>query len=317
MLQPQVPASVQRKARAMGEEGVQWLAGLGGRLEALAQRWQFRPGNGLAGGSEAYVAEAHLADGTVAILKLYMPPMEGNTVMEREIDVLSIADGRGYAKLLDYDREERAVLLERLGLPLLAADYTPEKQMRIMCEALKESWDMPLPREHQLQSAAGAIGWFREFLPGAWTELARPCPERVIGAALELLHSRSASIGTAQAVLVHGDVHNGNVLQDPARPQRAYKLIDPDGLVAEPAYDLGVLMREWPDEWESEPLMNGRRRCRFLAGLTGADPRAIWEWGIIQAVATGLLLLRIGEPEAGRRLLHAADVWSAAGLTEA
>jgi streptomycin 6-kinase len=44
-----------------------------------------------------------------------------------------------------------------------------------------------------------------------------------------------------RAVLVHGDVHEWNALQAPGG---GFKLVDPDGLVAEPEYDLGVLMRE-------------------------------------------------------------------------
>jgi aminoglycoside phosphotransferase (APT) family kinase protein len=52
-----------------------------------------------------------------------------------------------------------------------------------------------------------------------------------------------------RAVLVHGDVHEWNALQAPGGGLR---LVDPDGLVAEPEYDLGVMMREDPVE-----LMHG------------------------------------------------------------
>ncbi len=46
-----------------------------------------------------------------------------------------------------------------------------------------------------------------------------------------------------RAVLVHGDVHEWNALQAPGG---GFKLVDPDGLLAEPEYDLGVVMREDP-----------------------------------------------------------------------
>jgi streptomycin 6-kinase len=99
---------------------------------------------------------------------------------------------------------------------------------------------------------------------------------------------------------VHGDVHQWNAL----RSGDGFKLVDPDGLVAEAEYDLGIVMREDPLELlQGDPMDRARR----LAELSGLDATAIWEWGVVERVSTGLLGLRDGlEPE-GRRMLHAAD----------
>jgi streptomycin 6-kinase len=45
---------------------------------------------------------------------------------------------------------------------------------------------------------------------------------------------------------VHGDVHQWNALEAPADVEQGFKLVDPDGLLAEAEYDLGVIMREDP-----------------------------------------------------------------------
>ncbi|QGK69973.1 hypothetical protein GIY23_10960 [Allosaccharopolyspora coralli] len=70
------------------------------------------------------------------------------------------------------------------------------------------------------------------------------------------------------------------------RPAGGFKLIDPEGLLAEPEYDLGVLMREDP-----VALLQGdpHARAQWLAARTGCDATAIWEWGVLERVATGLL----------------------------
>jgi streptomycin 6-kinase len=83
-----------------------------------------------------------------------------------------------------------------------------------------------------------------------------------------------------------------------------FKLVDPDGIVAEPEYDLGVLMREDPVE-----LMDGDpwARARWLAARTGTDPVAIWEWGLVERVATGLVLTVAGVQPVARQMLAAAD----------
>ncbi|HEY6428986.1 MAG TPA: hypothetical protein VIX84_17320, partial [Acidimicrobiales bacterium] len=103
-----------------------------------------------------------------------------------------------------------------------------------------------------------------------------------------------------RAVLVHGDVHQWNAL----RSVDGFKLVDPDGLVAEAEYDLGIVMREDPVE-----LLHGdpMDRARRLAVLSGLDATAIWEWGVVERVSTGLLGKRDGlEPE-GTLMLLAAD----------
>ena len=85
-----------------------------------------------------------------------------------------------------------------------------------------------------------------------------------------------------RAVLVHGDVHQLNALQNDG----GFKLIDPDGLLAEAEYDLGVLMRGDPVELLAGDPVD---RARWLAARTGLDLVAIWEWGVVERLSTGLL----------------------------
>ena len=66
--------------------------------------------------------------------------------------------------------------------------------------------------------------------------------------------------------------------------------MDPDGLVAEPAYDLAIPMIEWSRELlDGDATRLGRERC-----LTGVDARGIWEWGFVERVSTGLLAIQVG-----------------------
>ena len=106
-------------------------------------------------------------------------------------------------------------------------------------------------------------------------------------------------------MLVHGDVHPLNAPHNDG----GFKLIDPDGLLAEAGYDLGVLMRGDPVE-----LLGGdpAGRARWLAARTGLDLAAIWEWGVVEPLLTGLLCTRIHLQPLGRDTLAAAE--AVAGL---
>lgn len=303
------PKLVQLKAESLGYEGKKWLRSLEDTIHYLERKWQVHIGKTLEGGSEALVTEASTEDGTAVILKLAMPSVDGNTVVEQEIEALTIADGDGYVRLLHCDLNHRAVLLERLGMPLMNMNYSIATQMEIICHALKKSWGKTLPHDHTLQSGHEVIDWFTSFLPNLWTELQRPCSKDLVDKALVFLESRLENSNFETSVLVHGDAHNGNVLQEITGAQLCFKLIDPDGLVAERAYDLGVLMREWSEDLRTNPLESGRKRCAFLSELTGVDAQAIWEWGFIQSVATGLLLIKTGQEECGVQMLEVAEVW--------
>ena len=59
-----------------------------------------------------------------------------------------------------------------------------------------------------------------------------------------------------------------------------------------------------------DALELGRRRCALLSRLTGVEPDAIWEWGFVERVSTGLLLLQVGLEPLGREFLAVAEAWA-------
>lgn len=87
-----------------------------------------------------------------------------------------------------------------------------------------------------------------------------------------------------------------------------YVFVDPDGFLADPAYDLGVLVREWCTHLlqAPDPTREVEGWCRLLAGVTGLDEEVIWEWGYIERVTTGLHLMGLGLVGRGRPFLDVA-----------
>ncbi|CAA9296650.1 MAG: hypothetical protein AVDCRST_MAG56-5168 [uncultured Cytophagales bacterium] len=307
-----VPDLVRQKCRTLGKAGLEWLDGLGACIEALERDWQITVGDSLSGGSAGYAAGATTRDGAEAVLKLAMPAMDGNGSFENEVAALLLAGGRGYVRLLAHDTGRRAMLLERLGVSLATLGLSPAGQRKAICATLRAAW-VPVPPASPLPTGADAAEDLARFITTLWETLNGPCAPRAFEAALAFTQSRKVAFAPRAAVLVHGDAHSGNVLLDPGQPRGAapaFRFIDPEGLVAEPACDLGVLMREWPEELTGNPLRRGRERCAHLGRLTGVHPQAIWEWGFVQCVATGLFLVKLGEAQAGLRLLTVAEAWS-------
>jgi streptomycin 6-kinase len=117
--------------------------------------------------------------------------------------------------------------------------------------------------------------------------------------ALDCLNRRRLAHDDRSAVLVHGDIHEMNALRV---SDGSYKLIDPAGLRAEPACDLGTIVRGHPDLGDDL-----RARAEQLASRTGVEATAIWEWGTIHRVVSGVYACSIGFQPLGDLLLAEAD----------
>ena len=48
--------------------------------------------------------------------------------------------------------------------------------------------------------------------------------------------------------------------------------------------------------------------ARWLAARTGLDATAIWEWGVVERVSTGLLGTKVGLQPVARQMLRVADL---------
>jgi streptomycin 6-kinase len=80
-------------------------------------------------------------------------------------------------------------------------------------------------------------------------------------------------------------------------------------LLADAAYDLGILMREVPVDLMAAG--DPRERAHLLAARTGQDRTAIWDWGVVERVSTGLLATSIELQPVGQEMLAAADTIAA------
>lgn len=299
-----IPPFVISRAKSAGAVGEAWLANLDNMIFELEKEWHISVGESLSGGTHAFVAHADGENGEKYVLKIDMPENLGGE-FSREIAVLKMANGTGYAKLYAYDLKRKVCLLERLGKPINQLEYSIKEQLEIICNTLKKVWEIPVVGM-AVSNGKESVEWFRDFIGEMWEKLDHPCSKKVIDRAFFCLQSRENAINPSEFVLVHGDAHGGNTLKTLSGDN--YKLIDPDGIFYEKAYDLGVLMREWREEYHNNPVQKGKERCKYLSELTGVEEKAIFEWGFLQCVSTGMVFWDINR-NIGRELLNIAESW--------
>lgn len=313
-----IPDVVRARAAVDGDGGQGWVEALPKLLADLEDRWSVRIGDQLQGGTAAFVARARTASGAAVVVKITVPD-EG---FARQIRTLELADGRGYVRLLAHDSPHQAVMLEQLGLPMSQVGYLPEHQLNTLASVLTQVW--ALPRDGGAGSGA-AESWpgepvdkaasLHELVGRLWHGLDEPCPQRVIARALECAEQRSAAFDTGRAVVVHGDAATANLLQAPSpRPgaEAGFVFVDPDTFLGDPAYDLGVALRDWcPELLAGDAPALARRWSRLLASAGGLEEVDVWQWGYLERVSTGLYAMSFGAD--GRPHLLSADALCDAG----
>jgi streptomycin 6-kinase len=288
-----VPDEVRKKFLSDGEG--EWLDALPSIVSDLARRWSLTIGAPLSGGTEALVVLATTSDGSDAVLKVGPASHRGQLL--GEATVLALADGDGCARLLRHDEERAALLLERLGASMHALDVPIAERHDQLCDAAMRLW-RPIDPSLGFPSGADKARWLMAFIPRLWEETGRPCSKRAVLAAVECAARREAAHDDDRAVLCHGDVHQLNALQ---AEDGSFKLIDPDGVRAEPEYDLGVIVRCDPGEDDLH------RRTDRLADRTGCDRDAIWEWGVAHRLSSALYCRQIDFQPFGDLLLSDAE----------
>lgn len=151
-----------RKALAVGETGLDWLARLDGLVCDLASDWGLSVGRTLPGGTEAFVVEVMTAEGLDDALKIAIPGLDPAA---SELRTLLAAQGRGYVRVLRHD-ETRSAMLERLGSPLNEPGLPINSQIQAICATLLEAW-APLPAGAQFVTGAQKASSLADFIEGA------------------------------------------------------------------------------------------------------------------------------------------------------
>lgn len=298
---------VRLRAESLGDEGRRWLDALPGLVADLESRWSIRVEQSLAGGTAAFVAAARTTAGQPVVLKIGV----ADPAVRDEIGTLERAQGRGYVRLLARDVARRAMLLEALGPSLTQTDLTPERQLEILCALAATAWTVPRVESGPRAAPVNKAADLGRIVDRLWRELDPDCPGRVRDAALACAGRRAAAFDAAACVVVHGDAAAANALRVlTPRPgaDTGFVFVDPDGFVGDPAYDLGVALRDWCSELlaVADPRALAAGYGEILATHSGLDAAAIWEWGYLERVSTGLHVLAIGATDLSRPFFDTA-----------
>jgi streptomycin 6-kinase len=240
-------------------------------------RWELVPdGEPITTPSSLLLAVRH--DGVPAILKIAREDEE-----RRGGALMAWWDGDGAAKVLA--RHGPALLLERAtgprSLTAMVAAGEDDEASRILCAVAQR---LHAPRGGSLPDLVPLVRWFEALAPAARTH--GGLLAQADQAAQALLADRR------DVVVLHGDIHHGNVLDG---GERGWLAIDPKGLLGERTFDFVNILR---NPYTAAALTPGRfgRQVEVLAAAASIERRRLLDWTLAFAGLSAAWHLADGTP---------------------
>jgi streptomycin 6-kinase len=263
-----------------GDEGQQWLDNLPNIITEYEKKWNLKVGQPFKLSCN-YVAQAVQKDGTEVVIKIGYPK---DQEFFSELDSLPKFNSKGMVMQFKQDRERAVMLLERIKPGVSIASLDDEKVMEVMAQVMKNFWtDHPIDKNSTYEPSRWSTGFqkLREKYEGK----TGPIPFELVRKA-ESIYIGLQSSNDPQ-YLLHGDLHQGNVLSATREP---YLAVDPKGIIGPRERELTPLLM-YPEGFivnSLDPKATLSRRIEILAEILELDKGKIIAWSfshtVLQAV---------------------------------
>ena len=263
----------QRVIDVHGEAGADWLSRLAQTIGECERRWSLQVMPPFLSLSINYVCPASLANGETAVLKLGVPHHE----FMNEMEALRLYDGDGMVKLLAGDADLGAILLERLKPGASLSSVSDEEKATSIAAQVMRRLRRPPPSVHEFPTVsdwASGLKKLRERFDGATGPFSASLVDRTDTVFSELISTMGPP------VLLHGDLHHGNIL---SAGRESWLAIDPKGAVGEAEYETGAFVRNHLLSSPRPDRLLARRVDQFVEELS-FDRERIIGWSLAQAV---------------------------------
>ncbi len=280
------------------EEGEQWIEDLPNLIAEMSEKWSLAVDGPFPDLSYNFVAPCVCADGTNAVLKISYN--EKDSVILSEAKFLTLVDGKGAVKLLRFDKNYCALLLERLipGENLIELAKTDDEQATANAIRVMKKIRRPPPKNVRFPTLEN---WVSSFLRAGKTNFDFAGVKK----AQKIFHRL---IGSSEQNLLHGDLHHQNILS--AR-RNSFLAIDPKGIVGDIGFEISVFLNN-PRGWLlTNPdcrKITTQRRVEQFAEAFDIEPRDLREWAYAEAVLSAWWTVEDGGSD-WEKWLACAEIW--------
>ncbi|AVP87480.1 streptomycin-6-phosphotransferase [Candidatus Phycorickettsia trachydisci] len=237
-------------------------------LDYYSCKWQLINLKLLSSSSTSYLLEGYQESSKSKVILKFGLKSE----IISEASALKFYNGLGCVRLLAVD-EKRGVLLRSYAyLPSLRSFFPNKDEDAVLCavSVMKKLHSKKPPKDGYPTIA----DWINSLK--THSVILKNHIDRAKSITRDLLNS------SEQNVLLHGDLHHDNLLQN---EQGEWIAIDPKGVVGEVAYEVGAFIRNPMPEllkYNASDIIN--RRIKLFSEHLGIDEERIRKWSYVQSV---------------------------------
>lgn len=260
--------SRERLVTRFGDMASRWWDGVADTIDVLAAQWELRLGDPVPRGGTSLVVRCCRADGRAAVLKLTPEPALARA---EAAGLRTWAASKRVPELWAAKESVGALLLEAISSETPMSESVaihPIDDVVALLQALHAVDPRALPEAEPLQQRV-------QFIFDLWIARCRKNPAvhaKVPTSLLQRGRDLALSLAAEHSpiVLLHGDLHPGNVLDGGA--QRGLVAIDPRPSVGDPGFDAvdWVYWHAQPSDWDI--------RITTLAAALGVPEHRLERW---------------------------------------
>jgi streptomycin 6-kinase len=262
-------------------------------LADLVERWELELGDKLSeddSGPWAATWAGTRAGAEPVVLRVGDP----SGSFAQEVRSLLQWDGNGAVLLIDHDPRGAALLERAVPGTSLLDEPDEDRAMLLAADLLERLW---IPDPEDIDTVADEVARWANTLPGRNRAEGGPIDEELIDEASALLRELASS--QKETVLLHGDLHLGNVLAAQREPWLA---IDPKPLVGEREFDVTALIRDKQEELVADVDAGQERvqhRFDLLSDRLACDRERLKGWSVAIMVDYALWCFETDDREWG------------------
>lgn len=220
-----------------------------------------------------YIAHGINGEGRPIVLKLSFEKDD----LSKEMRTLTAFAGRGAVRVLERKDEIVAAVLERVfpGTPL-SATMDDREATEVFCEVLGRLRSPFVAEERDFLTMRSWFEAFVRYRNRFGTE--GPLPEHWVVRAEEILEDLLRT--TTETVLIHGDLHHRNILQN---GDGGWAVIDPKGIIGDVYFETIQYLLNYVDrDGDCDTVLS--RRVAIISERLSLDRSRIARWGIARGV---------------------------------
>ncbi|PLR89811.1 aminoglycoside phosphotransferase family protein [Bacillus sp. T33-2] len=254
------------------ENGEVWLQNLPKLIHYCQQKWSIQVKEPFPSLSINYVAPAIMEDKTEIVVKICIP---GESFLD-ELEALQLFRQRGIVQLIDSDKENGIIILEKLSPGYTLAEVQDDEEACRLASGVIKNLTIPAPAYSRLPTVTAREDKLQKLVD-THSDGVGPVSRQTLEIAFRIFKYLNQT--TEKNFLLHGDFHHYNVL---ASGEGTWRAIDPKGLIGEIEYDLvQYMLNRQPGEGAYEVI---EKRAEIFTKELNLNKERLLLWGYCHTV---------------------------------